>query len=554
MFHSLPTLHNCYTFVNVTGNMSLSDAKIVRNLHYLDEGGNTTAANVDQTLGTCLLKYCHSLPDCGAWVSEFNTSNPEDLSSWVEDPEKYSSNIRNPLVEMICNCVPARVSSDVGGIGVSQPFFRFHDALLNDIKIYASYWVQTGLALLGFIGTVMWKWVVPNIYSGIRILLYGRAGAKSKSGRVNRSAQKHLCRLVASLTDFHKSQCFFMLATNIAALVVVRRGGLDPQSLQQMYNTWIFLKVVAINGFLPITFTLTNLYIVGILSWYMIVISVLTVALSIGTFVAVGQFNPSASEMQNLHDIANSSGPQECSYKNPGVYCYSPIDSPYGLYYGSSSIDSHASSILSFCVVVLFLLVGHRSDLKGYSCIRRIRRAASTALLRCVFNLWAFLQYAGQHRKMFFLVSKLQFAARTCTMLVLQIWTRLSKTTRYARLEERATLGMIAIRARIAECNNSRFAQLFAQRPSNGIFQTYTAVLIFKIVVAISFLYLYIKFFIMFLSDLAWFASNDVYNKTWNFGQVVAITVWAPPICEYIHLEIRESAVPTRSMNERICR
>ncbi|KAL8921542.1 MAG: hypothetical protein Q9208_005696 [Pyrenodesmia sp. 3 TL-2023] len=43
----------------------------------------------------------------------------------------------------------------------------------------------------------------------------------------------------------------------------------------------------------------------------------------------------------------------------------------------------------------------------------------------------------------------------------------------------------------------------------------------------------------MFLKYLAWFSQNNVYNKTWNFGQVVAITVWAPPIVEYIHLEIR---------------
>ncbi|KAI4251856.1 MAG: hypothetical protein L6R42_008209 [Xanthoria sp. 1 TBL-2021] len=43
----------------------------------------------------------------------------------------------------------------------------------------------------------------------------------------------------------------------------------------------------------------------------------------------------------------------------------------------------------------------------------------------------------------------------------------------------------------------------------------------------------------MYLHDLAWFAKNDVYGNTWNFGQVSAITVWVPPIVEYIHLEMR---------------
>ncbi len=31
---------------------------------------------------------------------------------------------------------------------------------------------------------------------------------------------------------------------------------------------------------------------------------------------------------------------------------------------------------------------------------------------------------------------------------------------------------------------------------------------------------MYIQFFTMFLKYLAWFSENDVYNKTWNFGQV----------------------------------
>ena len=44
----------------------------------------------------------------------------------------------------------------------------------------------------------------------------------------------------------------------------------------------------------------------------------------------------------------------------------------------------------------------------------------------------------------------------------------------------------------------------------------------------------------MYLHDLAWFAKNKVNGNTWNFGQVFAITVWVPPIVEYIHLELRK--------------
>ena len=51
---------------------------------------------------------------------------------------------------------------------------------------------------------------------------------------------------------------------------------------------------------------------------------------------------------------------------------------------------------------------------------------------------------------------------------------------------------------------------------------------------------LYIYWFVVFIKDLKWFAYNGVAKDSWSFGQVVAITVWAEPLCEYFHLELRE--------------
>ena len=52
---------------------------------------------------------------------------------------------------------------------------------------------------------------------------------------------------------------------------------------------------------------------------------------------------------------------------------------------------------------------------------------------------------------------------------------------------------------------------------------------------------LYIHWFKIFIQDLAWFAYNGVDRHSWSFGQIVAISVWAEPLCEYFHLELRES-------------
>lgn len=53
---------------------------------------------------------------------------------------------------------------------------------------------------------------------------------------------------------------------------------------------------------------------------------------------------------------------------------------------------------------------------------------------------------------------------------------------------------------------------------------------------------LFFHWFKIFIQDLEWFAYNGVDIHTWSFGQIVAITVWAEPLCEYFHLELRESS------------
>ena len=138
--------------------------------------------------------------------------------------------------------------------------------LLIKEQIYISYWIQIGLAILGFICTLVWKWMIPNIHFYYQAFQHGWSEAEKRSQHLNEVSQDHLTQLLAALTDFHKTQCFFMLSINITVLVVIQRGGFDPQSLQQTHDTYVFLLVLAANGFLPITFTLTNLYLVGMLS------------------------------------------------------------------------------------------------------------------------------------------------------------------------------------------------------------------------------------------------------------------------------------------------
>lgn len=347
---------------------------------------------------------------------------------------------------------------------------------------------------------------------------------------------------MAALTDFHKAQCFFMLATNTAALVVIRNGGLDCQSLQQIYNNWIFLKVIVISGFLPITFTLANLFLVGMLSWYIILITSLTVALSIATNAAVGKFNPSDSEMKDLANIATSGGPTECGGHNPGVYCFDPIEYD-STGQGSSGVSGDAHSMLAFCLLVMVLLVGLRLKFQDLAPVRTIRLKTSNLGLTLARGLWGFLQHLGRHPTTKLLYTKLGEATQTCWKRTLQRFCPSSETPKPAPVE-------LWLRAQIARIKSTKANRVLAERFVDIVRAIQeqlqilgwegSARLFLKTVFYALFIYLYFKFFTIFLRDLAWFAQMDVYSRKWNFGQVVAITVWAPPICEFIHLEIRE--------------
>ena len=148
-----------------------------------------------------------------------------------------------------------------------------------------------------------------------------------------------------------------MMAINVAALVNRNSGGFQPNSLQQLYNTYVLIKSISISGYLPVTFTLFTLHLVDVMSWYLLVLSIVTVIVSIVTLFVIGSFNPSQKNMDYLSQQAISNGPLNCGLHNPAVYCFRPVGGAYG---DSTDPASGAYSILGFCLVVLVLLVAHQ--------------------------------------------------------------------------------------------------------------------------------------------------------------------------------------------------
>lgn len=114
------TLHNCCIFGNLTKN--ISDASVSQ-LHFFDEGREATVKNIGDTFGSCLRSYCKQTPPCSI------TTSPTSLYAYratLEDAgQNYSIHKGGDgldLVRGICDNVPARITSDIGGIGVCSPY------------------------------------------------------------------------------------------------------------------------------------------------------------------------------------------------------------------------------------------------------------------------------------------------------------------------------------------------------------------------------------------------------------------------------------------------
>ena len=210
---------------------------------------------------------------------------------------------------------------------------------------------------------VWWKWAVYYLSLSVSAL----SPKPSREARAQMTQSKartvRLAALTSALVGFHKAQCFFVLAINIAAQVDRAKGGLDPQSLQQLYNTWVLIKSISIGGYLPVTFTLFTLHLVDVVSWYLLSLTICTASVSIATLVTIGNFNPSDADISSVSRASSTNGTTSCGGRSPGAWCYKPNSMNY---YITSDPSHCAYSMLGFCVFVLFLLMAKQFGTDRY--------------------------------------------------------------------------------------------------------------------------------------------------------------------------------------------
>ena len=221
--------------------------------------------------------------------------------------------------------------------------------------------MQMGLTLIAFLVTVPWSSIAKRARTSLSCcfgILSGSSRAKQHSHTSPAPKKRQYSdAVISALVGFQKAQCWFMLATNIAGLIVERSGGLEPDSLQILYNTYVFIKVIAIGGFLPITFTLLNLHMIKKLSWYPLTLSIVTIAVAITTLKSGSiSFTPTIDDFGFISDRATQSGPRSCALQTLSAFCYNPRkDGSSG--FNASSSGSGADDILIICLVTLIIII-----------------------------------------------------------------------------------------------------------------------------------------------------------------------------------------------------
>ena len=389
-----------------------------------------------------------------------------------------------------------------------------------------------------------WKWAVYYL----SLLMSNLSPNPDREARAQRTRSKgrtvRLAALTSALVDFHKAQCFFVLAINIAAQVDRAKGGLEPQSIQQLYNTWVLIKSVSIGGYLPVTFTLFTLHLVDLVSWYLLSLTICTTSVSIATLVTIGNFNPSDADIGSVNRASSINGTTACGGRSPGAWCYIPNSMHYNSMHYNSDPSNGAYSMLGFCVSVLFLLMAKQIGADKYLsdvCRRKIRkdfpkdkhieRWCSTARKGFIVA-WEVLRTVQQefleHRNIKNLRRSFSYHLASWKSR----WTQpewFTKVTDNNTSRDLRLHGLLAKEAIIKNFKSFRSTDWPKASQTVFIFLFYATIL-----------GLYVYFFAIYCQDLAWFASHGISNS-WSFGQIVAITVWAEPLCEYIHLEIRKS-------------
>ena len=170
--------------------------------------------------------------------------------------------------------------------------------------------------------------------------------------RAQTSLRRYQPALQSAMVEFHKAQCFFMLAIGTAGQIVLRQRSLEDANLQSLVN-YTLISLISMNGVLPIIGTLLCLHTVHMHSLYLLILSVCTIVLSTVTLFKSQKFVPSPQDISTLQAATDTRYPN-CGNRDPSVYC---LAEAYGEFKLAPGGPFAGVGTVIFSLVLLGLLV-----------------------------------------------------------------------------------------------------------------------------------------------------------------------------------------------------
>lgn len=107
------------------------------------------------------------------------------------------------------------------------------------------------------------------------------------------------------------------MAIAIAIFAIVCTGTIGAWTLESLWRTYRMMREVALGGVVPITITLVQLWIADQLSWYLIILSALTIIISaVASFVSLSVHKGYENLAQNAPLTM-----ERCSNHHPAEWC-----------------------------------------------------------------------------------------------------------------------------------------------------------------------------------------------------------------------------------------
>jgi hypothetical protein len=170
-------------------------------------------------------------------------------------------------------------------------------------------------------------WIILSLKGSWFTSIYrkwSRAGDTRQEKRSTKCHPDQAAVLKSMLVEFQEAQCFFMLATQIAVLISFGNQAkfYGPKDEAQLDMDNYLGQIIGTGGLLPISLVLFTLNNIGMISWYILILSGITLATSSATVIISTKNEDNGYTPSSLAGFYDTASIDSCGgYPPPIVFC-----------------------------------------------------------------------------------------------------------------------------------------------------------------------------------------------------------------------------------------